>query len=461
MVEFETQPQVRPDQSWHSHLVATVTLGIPLAGAQLAQMAINTTDLLLLGRLSASDLAAGVLATQVFFIVYIFGAGFTNAVMPVAAHAHGRGDATLVRRSVRMGLWVVFIYSAVMVVPLHFTEALLLLAGQKPQIAALSGDYMRIAEWALFPGLGVMALRAFFTAIGRAQIILWAMIGGTLANLVVGYAFIFGELGAPALGIRGAAVGSLGTNTIIFVLLALVAGKARAYRAYALFTRMWRADWPVFAEVLRLGFPVATTIIAEVGLFTMSSLMMGWLGTVALAAHGIVLQITAIAFMVPLGLSQAATVRVGQAHGSGDRQALARAAGAVVALGVVVSLAGAALFWLVPKWLIGLFLDENDPLSGRVLAAAVPFLAVAACFQLADCMQVLGAGLLRGLRDTRVPMMLALFSYWIVGMPMAYILAFKLDYGGVGVWLGLAGGLVTAAILATWRFQHREALGLV
>lgn len=448
-------------QSWGAHLAATIKLGVPLIGAQLAQMAINTTDIVYLGRLSATDLAAGVLGTQTLFFFYIFGSGFTNAVMPMAAHAHGRGDETSVRRSVRMGMWVVVLYGAMTLVPMHFTESILVVFGQKPQVAERAGDYMDVAEWAIFPALLIMALRAFFTAIGRAQIILWATLAGTLLNMLLGYAFIFGHFGAPALGIRGAAVGALGTNVLTFIVLAGVAAKAAVYRRYGLFVRLWRPDWSAFRDVLRVGFPVAMTIIAEVGLFMMSSLMMGWLGTVALAAHGIALQLASIAFMIPLGLSQVGTARVGQAHGRGDLAGLDRAAKAVMMIGLAVSFTGAMLFWLIPETLIGLFLDTSNPLSQEVVRFAVPLLAVAAAFQLADCLQVLGAGLLRGLRDTRVPMLLAVFSYWVVGLPAGYLLGFVVGLGGVGVWSGLACGLVCAAILANWRFQRREAFGLV
>ena len=452
---------VGQDQSWGAHLVATITLGLPLVGAQLAQMAINTTDVVFLGRLGATDLAAGVLGTQTLFFFYIFGSGFTNAVMPMAAHAHGRGDEASVRRSVRMGIWVVVFYGALTLIPMHFTGSILAAFGQKPEVAERAGDYMKVAEWAIFPALLIMALRAFFTAIGRAQIILWATLAGTLLNVLLGYAFIFGHFGAPALGIRGAAVGALGTNMVTFIALAAVAAKSAAYRRYDLFVRLWRPDWSAFRDVIRLGFPVAMTIIAEVGLFMMSSLMMGWLGTVALAAHGIALQLASIAFMIPLGLSQVATARVGQAVGRGDLAALDRAAKAVLAIELVVSLTGALLFWLIPERLIDLFLDTANPLSDEVVRFAVPLLAVAAAFQLADCLQVLGAGLLRGLHDTRVPMLLAVFSYWIVGLPAGYLLGFVAGLGGVGVWSGLACGLVCAAILANWRFQRREAFGLV
>jgi multidrug resistance protein, MATE family len=448
-------------QSWAAHFRATVMLGLPLIGAQLAQMAINTTDVVMLGWLGVTQLAAGVLATQMFFIFYIFGAGFTNAVMPIAAHAQGRGDAAGVRRSVRMGLWVVALYSAVVMVPLWNAETILVGLGQDAELSRLAGEYMHVAQWGMFPALVIMGLRSFFTVIGRAQIILWATLSGALLNAILNYAFIFGHFGAPALGVVGAAVGSLGTNLLIAAVLIIYSRAKPAFRVYDLYVRLWRPDWDAFFDVLRLGLPISMTIIAEIGLFMMASLMMGWLGTIPLAAHGIAVQLAGIAFMIPLGLSHAATVRIGQAHGRNDLDGLDRAAKAALVIAAAVSVTGAVLFWLIPDLLIGLFLEDADPQSADVARVAIPLLAVAAAFQVADSLQVVGSGLLRGLKDTRIPMIMALFSYWIVGLSGAYVFGFLFGFGGVGIWTGLALGLASAALLMNWRFHRRDAYGLL
>lgn len=446
----------RETMSWAGHVRATLALGLPLVGAQLAQMAINTTDVVMLGWYGTRDLAASVLATQAFFVVMIFGSGFAHAVVPIAAQAEGRGDNQQVRRSVRMGLWVVLAYSVLAMPLLWNTEALLLAAGQEPDLAALAGDYMRIAQWGMFPALIVMGLRAFFSALTRTQPILWATITGVVANGILNYALIFGNFGAPEMGVRGAAIASVGASTMILVVLVIWMRLVPRLAEYTLFVRFWRPDWPAFFEILRLGLPIALTIIAEVGLFFASSVMMGWLGTVPLAAHGIALQLASIAFMIPLGLSNGATVRIGQAFGRADGSGLKRAARTALLVAALLAIFISLLFWLIPDQLIGLFLDRDNPLAGQVLETAVPLLAIAAGFQFFDAMQATGVGLLRGIKDTKTPLMMAVVSYWGVGLPTGYLLGVSSGFDGPGIWAGLAVGLAVAAVLLNGRFFRME-----
>jgi MATE family multidrug resistance protein len=447
--------------SWTGHIRATFVLGIPLIGAQLAQMAIHVTDTVMVGWLGAPELAATVLATQAFFLFYIFGSGFALAVMPVAAQAHGRGDERGVRRAVRMGMWVIIVYSAVIMIPLWLTETILLAFGQVEDTAALAGDYMRVAQWAMLPSLLIMALRSYLSALERAQIVLWATVAGTLLNAVLNYAFIFGNFGAPRMGVVGAAVASLGTNLLSCLLLLLYCMLKQELRRYELMVRFWKPDWQAFFEVLKLGWPIGAMILAEAGLFAAASVMIGWIGTIELAAHGIALQLAGIAFMFPLGLSSAATVRVGNACGRGDMIGLSRAGTVATGASVAISLVFASLFWTMPHILIGWFLDENNPDAGEVVRHAVPLLAVAAAFQLFDGLQAIGGGLLRGLKDTRMPMLFALISYWAIGMSAAYVFAFPAGMGAVGIWWGLALGLLVAATLLNLRYHLRDRLGLV
>lgn len=455
-MQSATNDLIPKGQSRVGHVWATLALGMPLVGTQIAQIAINTTDVVMLGWYGTSHLAAGVLATQAFFFVFIFGAGFTYAVVPMAAQAEGRGDATQLRRSVRMGFWVIILYSAVVMPLMWQVEAILLFLGQKPELAKLAGDYMHLAQWSILPALATLVFRAFFAAQSRVQIVLWSALIGTLANAVLNYAFIFGHLGAPEMGIRGAAIASLGSSMAILVMLIGWTYIVPKFRSYQLFVRFWRPDWQAFNDVVRMGIPIGLMIIAEVGLFLSASVMMGWLGTVTLAAHGIALQLGSIAFMVPLGMASAATVRVGQLYGRGDDAGLARAAHVVLVISGIFALASALLFWFLPTELIGLFLDHSQPEALEVLSIAVPLLAIAACFQFVDSMQVVGAGLLRGLNDTRVPMLIAVISYWVVGLPVAWGLGFGLGFGAQGIWWGLAIGLGVASWLLLWRFFRRE-----
>lgn len=450
--EISSERQSPPLKSWREHMRASLALGVPLVGGQLGLMLMNTTDTVMLGWYGVEELAGGVLATQSYFLVMIFGAGIAQALMPMIGQAEGSGDQRAVRRMVRMGLWLAILYALITMPLFFFGEEILLALGQEPTVAALAGQYLVISVWALFPTLLANALRAFLTAIEHAQIILWSTIAAALANIVINYMLIFGNWGAPELGIRGAAYATLLVNIVMFGAMAIYIAVHRRTRTYEVFARFWRPDWPAFVDMIRLGLPIGVGIVAEVGMFIFASIMIGWLGVVALAAHGIVMQIAAIAFMVPLGMSQAATVRVSNAMGRKDPLNLARAAHSVMIVAICFAMLSASLFFTVPEFLVGLFLDETQDDVAAVAAYAVPLLFVAAVFQLVDSAQIIAVGQLRGLKDTKIPMLFAIFAYWGVGMSVAYYLGIWLDLGGVGVWTGLASGLAVACILAVWRF---------
>ncbi|KTQ97858.1 multidrug transporter MatE [Aureimonas ureilytica] len=447
------QPKLLP---WRGHLKATFALGLPLVGAQLAQISINVTNTVMIGQLGAAQLAAAVLATQTFYVFWMFGSGFAYAVMPVAAAAHGNGDVRGVRRSVRMGLWVVIIYSLLVMVPLWFTETILVHLGQEPAIAAEAGDYVRVLQWSMAPYLATFVLRSYLSALERPNVVLGITLLGAGLNALFNYILVFGHFGAPALGLTGSGIASVGTSIATFLLLLAYTSRARGLEVFDIWRRFHAPDWPAFREVLRLGWPIGATILAEVGLFTAASVMMGWIGTLELAAHGIALQLASISFMIPLGLASAATVRVGTAFGRHDAANLERAARISLIVAGVISCTAAMLFWVAPGLLIGLYLDMRQPNAQAVLQAAIPLLAVAAAFQIVDSLQVTASGILRGMKDTRIPMFIAVASYWLVGMPVAYGLAFVAGWKGVGVWWGLAGGLLVAAILMSARFVGLE-----
>jgi multidrug resistance protein, MATE family len=438
--------------SWTSHLRATFALGIPLVGAQLAQMAIHTTDVILVGWLGTTELASVVIATQVFFLVFIFGTGFTSAVIPLVAQALGHGDKVGVRRAVRMGLWVVIAYCALMSPLLWFSEPILLRLGQAPDVAANAQGYLRIAQWGMFPALGLFAIRSFVTGLERGNIVLYVTLGMFAINFVVAYLTIFGHFGAPQLGLHGAAFASVCANVTGFVIIVYYVRTQAVTRSYEIFVRFWRPDWPIIREVFVLGLPISFTILAETSLFAAASLLMGMIGKLELAAHGIALQLASIAFMIPLGLAQVATVRVGLANGRGDLVAVRRAAVAVLLVSVVFAAVGSILYAALPRFFGGLFLDTRQPDAEAVLALAVPLIAIAGAFQLVDGLQAVGAGLLRGLKDTKIPMVLALIAYWPIGFLCAYVFAFPLGFAGKGVWFGFVIGLAAAAVFLCGRF---------
>ncbi len=433
-----------------------LSLGMPLIGSHLAQMSIHLTDSIMLGWYSVEALAAQVLAHTFFFIFFIMGSGFAFAVMPMIATACAEGDERQVRRITRMGCWASLIFAALVLPFMIGSEALFLALDQKPLTSALAADYLRIAGWVIVPALMVMVLKSYLAALERTQVVLWLTLGGVALNACVNYALIFGNLGFPEMGVRGAAFASLGVTSATLVALCIYV--AIATPEHALFSRVWRPDWEALRDVFRLGWPIGVTNLAETGLFAASSVMMGWLGTLQLAAHGIAMQLVSLTFMIHLGLSNAATVRAGQSYGRRDRPSLRSGAVVAAALSGGFALVTAAAFVAMPTWLISVFLSPSEPDRAAVIVIGTGLLAAAAVFQLADAGQVMALGLLRAVRDTRAPMVIAGISYWVIGIPASYVMGFPLGMGGIGVWIGLAIGLVAASVLLGvrfWRWTER------
>jgi MATE family multidrug resistance protein len=432
------------------HMRAILVLGLPLIGSNVAQFAISLIDTVMLGWYDLESLAAQVMSSMLFFVLYIMGSGFAWAVMPMVAEAEAAGNQTQVRRYTRMAMWISVLFGVAVMPLMIWSEPVLLALGQTPQIAQVGAEYLAIAGWGIFPALMVMVLKSYLAALERTRIVLWVTLGAVAVNAVVNYGLIFGNWGLPEMGIRGAAVASVAVQVVSMGLLAVYAAVATS--EHQLFIRVWRPDWEAFGQVFRLGWPIGLTNLAEVGLFAAASTMMGWLGEVPLAAHGIALQIASLTFMIHLGLSNAATVRAGRAVGRRDAQGLRRGAVGVMVLAVGVALLTMAAFLTIPEALLGAFISPDDPDRVPVIALGVPLLAAAAVFQLADAAQVLALGLLRGVQDTRVPMVIAAVSYWVIGVPISYGLGFVLNWQGPGVWIGLTVGLFIASILLMGRF---------
>ncbi|WP_281856770.1 MATE family efflux transporter [Litoreibacter halocynthiae] len=439
------------------HLRAVLILGLPLVGSHLAQFAVHMVDTIMLGWYDVTALAASVLATSFFFVVFIMGAGFSFAVMPMVAEAAASENGTRIRRVTRMGLWLSSLYALAFLPLMIWSDPLLRALGQDPELSALSQDYLRIAGFGLFPALLVMVIKSYLAALERTGVVLWVTIMAVFLNVLVNYALIFGNLGMPELGLRGAAIASVISQVVTLAVLGVYVMRGLATREHVLFQRIWRPDPEAFREVFRLGWPIGLTNLAESGMFSASALIIGLIGTLPLAAHGIALQITAATFMVHVGLSQAATVRAGRAMGRKDWDGLAMGARAVVMLSMGAVVLATIAFLTVPELLMTGFLDPDSPDRTAILTIGAGLLAVAALFQLVDAGQVMALGLLRGIQDTRWPMYAAALSYWGLGIPASYVLGVSMGYGGVGVWLGLVIGLMFAAGALWWRFARRYA----
>jgi multidrug resistance protein, MATE family len=431
-----------------------LALALPLVGGHLAQFAVGLTDTVMIGWYGVEELAALTLAHSYFFTIFIMGSGFAWAVMPMVAAAAGTADDTQVRRVTRMGLWISILFGVALLPLFLWSGPILRLLGQTEGVAADAETYLRLVGIGLIPGLLMMVLKSYLAALGRTQVVFWVMLGAAVLNGLLNWALIFGNWGAPELGIRGAALASVLVQTAS--LAGLVLYTQAATPEYALFRRFWRADPQALGRVFRLGWPIGLTNLAEVGLFSASAVMMGWVGTTALAAHGIALTLAAATFMLHLGLSNAATIRAGRAFGRRDERDLRDGARTVIVLSLAIALATVAAFLAFPEPLVRLFLDPADPAGPDIVALGATLLALAALFQLADGAQVMALGLLRGVQDTRVPMIQAGLAYWAAGIPASYLLGFPLGLGATGIWAGLVFGLVLAGALLMVRFWTRS-----
>lgn len=436
-----------------SHIRSLLILALPLIGSHVAQMILHVTNTVMLGWYGVEELAAGVLGASTFFILFLLGAGFAHAVMPLAAEALGRSDDIQVRRATRMGMWLSIGFGVLIYPIFWFANDILLALGQQPEVASLAQDLMRITGLGLIPALLVMVLKSFLAAQGRAQIVLAATVVAAFLNAGINWLLIFGNWGFPELGIRGAAISAVTVQVFSLVVIGLWVAFRREQRRFRLFQRFWRPDPLMLKQVFSLGWPIGLTSLMEGGLFNAAALMMGWVGTVELAAHGIALEITSLTFMVHVGLANAATVRVGLAQGAGDPASLRHGAWTALGVSQAIGLFVIAAFVIFPEDLIRLFLSADNPRAPQIIAYGGALLLMAALFQVADAAQAVALGLLRGLQDTRVPMLIAAVTYWGIGIPCSYLLAFKFNMGGVGIWSGMVIGISLTAICLIVRFR--------
>ena len=426
-------------------------LGLPIVGSNLAMMLIGVTDIVMVGWHSVEELAALILATTLFFNIFILGSGVAFALMPMVSSAAAVGDDTTVRRSTRMSLWLSMIYGVMSLPIFYMSEGIFLALGQQAELAAYAADYMWILAPAIIPALWANVMRSYLAAMEFTKVIMFITAGVAVLNIGFNHVLIFGNYGFPELGIQGAAIASLLVNILTAIITSIYA--VMILPQHTLFARFYRADWPALVKVFKLGMPIGLSMLAETGLFSAASVMMGWIGVIALAAHGIALQLASLTFMAHLGLSHAVTIRIGNAAGRQDRDAMVDVTKAGVWISVLWSFFTIILFVGLGPNLVSLFLDADEAARDAIIAYGVVLLWIAALFQLVDGGQVLAIGLLRGIQDTAGPMVITVFGYWGVGIPTAYLLGFHTQLAGSGIWLGLVAGLSFAAIGLSMRFR--------
>ncbi len=396
-----------------AEFIETIKLALPIALTQLGQIAMMTTDLALIGRLGDTAVAAASLAHTVFFVAFVIGMGLVSAVAPLAAQALG---------------------------------------ARQPRIVRLAQRYLLGLAPGMAPALCFMAIRNFMGAVNRPEPGLWITLAAIPANAVLGYALIHGHWGMPKLELLGAGVATTTVNFGMCAAALWFTWSQRPFKKFQVLGRFWRIDWPLMRQLVIIGAPIAVSFLLEYGLFSAAGLLMGLISTTALAAHQIALQIAAVLFMVPFGIGMAATVRVGHALGRGDVSAIRRAGVAAIVLGIAFMTTMTLAVIVMRFDLAGFFFgDTRQGLAAIELAATL--MLVGATFFIADGIQTVAAGALRGLSDTRIPLLLAAISYWLIGFTAAYGLAFSAGSGAIGVWIGLSIGTSIYAILLVLRFR--------
>jgi MATE family multidrug resistance protein len=439
--------------AWRAEIVETAKLAWPMALTQLGQIAMMTTDLALIGRLGDHALAAVGLAHLVLFLGFVLGMGPVSAVATLASQAFGARKPRMVRRSLRVGLWAAVMLGVPVNVLQLWGEDILIAAGQAPDNAALAARYLLSLAWSMIPAWCFIALRNFMGAVNRPEPALWITLAAVPINGMLAYGLIYGAFGLPRLDLLGAGLATTLVNVAMCAAAVTVCYACRPFKKYRVLGRFWRADWSLLGQLLAIGVPISAAMALEWGLFSSAAILVGWIGTAALAAHQVALQVATILFMIPFGISLAATVRVGHAVGRRNPAGVRSAGFAALALGATIMTALTLLVVLLRN-LTPLAFFGNAAVAGSETAAlAATLLLIGASFFVTDGAQGIAAGALRGLNDTRVPMLFAAVSFWLVGFASAYLLAFPGELGVYGIWTGFSLSVACFAGLLIHRFH--------
>jgi MATE family multidrug resistance protein len=441
-------------QTAGGELGALVRVAGPLAAAYIAEMAISVTDTIIVGQLGSVELAAVGITANLFFSLLFVAMSVVAVVAVLAAEAHAKNDAEGVAHAARQGFWVSVALTLPGLLIGWYIAPILRSLGQDPAILPFAEAYVRAVMWGFLPYLWFSVLRSMMTALGSTGSVFFITVASILLNLGLNIVFVFGHLGLPAMGVAGAGLASTIVCWVMLLALAAEIAWSKRYAPYRVFHALSRIDLTTVGQILRLGLPAGGMAGAEGGFFTACALLMGVLGASALAANQIAIMFLSTMFMVPAAISHAAAARVAFNIGLGDPRA-GRRSGHVALMTVIgYMLFSAAIVLSVPETIANLFLDPAMEGNDAVIKLAVQLLFVAAIYQVADGMQIVATGALRGLKDTVMPLAIGLCGYWISGLGSAALFAFGLGWGPIGIWWGMALGLTVTATLLTLRFQR-------
>ncbi|KRP85018.1 MATE family efflux transporter [Bradyrhizobium yuanmingense] len=428
-------------------------LALPMVLTQLGQVAMMTTDLAFIGGIGVEAVAAAGLAVKVYLVSITFGMGLLAASATFAAQAFGANNLAVVRRSLRMGLWIALLLSVPIMAILLCSEQILLALGQAPDAARLAQQYLAGVAWGVAPVLCFLAIRDFMAAVNRPEPVLWITLGVIPVNALLVYFLMYGEFGLPRLELFGAGLARTLVNSAMFLSSLWFATMRHPFRGYHVFAHFWRFDWRLMRQLVTIGIPISMVLLMECGISFAAAVLMGVISTNALAAHQVASQAAAILFMIPFGISMATTVRVAHAVGRNDRAGIKRASLAAMLFGIVIvtilTLAIIGGRFEIAKFFLSVSVDDAD----ATIELAAHLLLVGASLFVTEAIYTIAWGSLRGLKDTRVPLLLAGFAYWLIGFSLSYVLGLKTGLGAMGIWLGLSIGAAVHAALLVIRFQ--------
>ncbi len=436
--------------------VLTLRLALLLIIAEVGWMSMGIVDTIMVGRLPDSAVAIGAtgLGQSLYHSIAIFGGGLLLGLDTFVAHAYGRQDLDDARHSLVNGLFLAFALTPILMLAVSFWPALMQRFGISAELVEPMRPFLHALNWGTLPLLAYFALRRYLQAVNVAIPIMFALISANIVNVIGDWALIYGHLGLPAMGITGSGWSTCVARIYMAGVLVVTLLWVESKRSLASWTGAIRIDLRRVSALLKLGAPAATQILCEIGAFSAATAVVARLGPVPLAGHEIALNCAALAFMVPLGISSAAAVRVGQQLGRKDPQGARRAGWSAIILGAGFMTCSGLVFVSVPTWIARLF--SPDPM---VIRTGARLLLVAAAFQLFDGVQTVATGALRGAGDTKTPMLANFIAYWLIGLPVGYFLCFRLGWGAVGVWIGLCGGLILigSALLLAWHQRKLPA----
>lgn len=434
-------------------LIETAKLALPMVMTQLGQIAMMTTDLAFIGRISAEAVAAAALAGRVYSLGVTLGMGLLAAIAPFAARAFAAANLGVVRRSVRLGLWAALLLSIPIMAFALSGEQILLALGQQPNAARLAQQYLFGLAWGGAPALWFLVIRSFMGAVNRPEPVFWITLAAIPINALLGYLLIYGKLGLPRLELFGAGLATALVNCAMFLVGLWLAAMRRPFRDYHVLAHLWRLDWSLMRQLIVTGTPISIIFLMEFGTSFAAALLIGKISTTALAAHQIAFQVATILFMIPTGIGMAAAVRVAHAVGRSDGPGIKRAGLAAMLLGIVIvailTLAVSAARFEIAKFFVGESAGDADATIGL----AAKLLLVGGISFITSAMHSIASASLRGLNDTRMPLLFAVIAYWLIGFSVSYVLGLKIGLGAIGIWIGLSIGTIVYAALLVLRFE--------